>query len=53
MSEIDIRSMDPEEALEVLSGFFDTRNMATDTTYNPKQEEPEDFEEEFMEGDEA
>lgn len=45
MSEVDIKKMDPSEALAILEGFFNTRNMATETTYNPKQEEPEDFEE--------
>ncbi len=43
MSEVDITKMDPDEALELLEGFFNTRNMSTENSYNPKQEEPEDF----------
>ena len=43
MAEADIANMDPEEALEILGDFFDTRNMSTDVSYNQKQVEPEDF----------
>ena len=46
LSEVDIKNMDPNEALEVLEGFFNTRNMATEgNTSAPKQVEPEDFDE--------